>query len=103
MEALQRLAIDGIPARLIQVCLLWIFPTDELLPWLETATPLVVVGLNYSGQLAQLLREKNGRASDYLVVNYNGPPVTEQELSRTFTNIHVGRSTPCVVLRNSYE
>jgi 2-oxoglutarate ferredoxin oxidoreductase subunit alpha len=103
LEALQRLAVDGIAARLVQVRILWPFPTDEILPWLEAATPLVVVELNYSGQLAQLLREQTGRASDYLVVKYNGRPMTGQELYRVFTNIHVGRSTPRVVVRNPYE
>jgi 2-oxoglutarate/2-oxoacid ferredoxin oxidoreductase subunit alpha len=103
LEALQRLAVDGIAACLVQIRLLWPFPTAEILPWLEVATPLVVVELNYSGQLAQLLREQTGRASDYLVLKYNGRPMTGQELYRTFTNIHVGRSTPRVVLHNSYE
>ena len=103
LEALQRLAVDGIAACLVQIRLLWPFPTAEILPWLEAATPLVVVELNYSGQLAQLLREQTGRASDYLVLKYNGRPMTGQELYRTFTNIHVGRSTPRVVLHNSYE
>jgi 2-oxoglutarate ferredoxin oxidoreductase subunit alpha len=103
LEALQRLAVDGIAARLVHVRMLWPFPADEILPWLEAAAPLVVVELNYSGQLAQLLREQTGRASDYLVVKYNGRPMTGQELHRTLTNIHVGRSAPRVVLRNPYE
>jgi 2-oxoglutarate/2-oxoacid ferredoxin oxidoreductase subunit alpha len=78
LEALQRLAVDGIAACLVQIRLLWSFPTAEILPWLEVATPLVVVELNYSGQLAQLLREQTGRASDYLVLKYNGRPMTGQ-------------------------
>jgi 2-oxoglutarate ferredoxin oxidoreductase subunit alpha len=103
LEALQRLALDGIAARLVQVRLLWPFPAEEILPWLETATPLVVVELNYSGQLAQLMREQTGRPHDYLVVKYNGRPMTGQELYRAFTAIHTRRSTPRVVLRNPYE
>jgi 2-oxoglutarate/2-oxoacid ferredoxin oxidoreductase subunit alpha len=103
LEALQRLALDGIAARLVQVRMLWPFPTEEILPWLETATPLVVVELNYSGQLAQLMRQQTGRAHDYLVVKYNGRPMTGQELYRAFTAIHTKRSTPRVVLRNPYE
>jgi 2-oxoglutarate/2-oxoacid ferredoxin oxidoreductase subunit alpha len=103
LEALQCLAVDGIAARLVQVRILWPFPTEEILPWLEAAAPLVVVELNYSGQLAQLLRAQTGRASDYLVVKYNGRPMTGQELYHAFTDIHVGRSTPRVVFRNPYE
>ncbi|HEX9870515.1 MAG TPA: 2-oxoacid:acceptor oxidoreductase subunit alpha [Candidatus Tectomicrobia bacterium] len=103
LEALERLAADGIAARLVQVRLLWPFPTDELLPLLADATPLVVVELNFSGQFAQLLREQTGRASDYLVVKYNGRPMSGQELHRAFRDIHAGTSQPRVVLRNPYE
>jgi 2-oxoglutarate ferredoxin oxidoreductase subunit alpha len=103
LEALQRLALDGIAARLVQVRMLWPFPTEEILPWLEEADPLVVVELNYSGQLAQLMRQQTGRPHDYLVVKYNGRPMTGQELYRAFTAIHTRRSTPRVVLRNPCE
>jgi 2-oxoglutarate/2-oxoacid ferredoxin oxidoreductase subunit alpha len=103
LEALERLADDGIAARLIQVRLLWPFPAEEMLPLLEAATPLVVVESNFSGQLAQLLREQTGRASDYLVVKYNGRPMSGQELYRALQSVHAGASARRVVLRNPYE
>jgi 2-oxoglutarate ferredoxin oxidoreductase subunit alpha len=103
LEALERLADDGIAARLVQVRLLWPFPTEEMMPLLEEATPLVIVESNFSGQLAQLLREQTGRASDYLVVKYNGRPMSGQELYRAFKSVHAGTSERRVVLRNPYE
>ena len=103
LEALERLADDGIAARLVQVRLLWPFPTEEMMPLLEAATPLVVVESNFSGQLAQLLREQTGRASDYLVVKYNGRPMSGQELYQAFKSVHAGTSERRVVLRNPYE
>jgi 2-oxoglutarate/2-oxoacid ferredoxin oxidoreductase subunit alpha len=103
LEALERLADDGIAARLVQVRLLWPFPTEEMMPLLEAATPLVVVESNFSGQLAQLLREQTGRPSDYLVVKYNGRPMSGQELYRAFKSVHAGTSERRVVLRNPYE
>jgi 2-oxoglutarate ferredoxin oxidoreductase subunit alpha len=103
LEALERLADDGIAARLVQVRLLWPFPTEEMMPLLEAATPLVVVESNFSGQLAQLLREQTGRASDYLVVKYNGRPMSGHELYRAFKSVHAGTSERRVVLRNPYE
>jgi 2-oxoglutarate ferredoxin oxidoreductase subunit alpha len=103
LEALQRLAADGIAARLVQVRLLWPFPTQEMMPLLEAASPLVTVELNFSGQLAQLLREQTGRASDYLVVKYSGRPMSGQELHRALKSIHAGTSERRVVLRNPYE
>jgi len=103
LEALERLADDGIPARLVQVRLLWPFPMEEMMPLLEAATPLVIVESNFSGQLAQLLREQTGRGSDYLVVKYNGRPMSGQELHRAFKGVHAGTSERRVDLRNPYE
>jgi 2-oxoglutarate ferredoxin oxidoreductase subunit alpha len=102
-EALRSLEVDGIYARLIQVRLLWPFPTDELRPLLEAAAPLVVVEMNFSGQLAHLLREQTGRQSDYLVVKYNGRPMSGQELYRAFSSIHAHTAEPRIVLHNPCE
>jgi 2-oxoglutarate/2-oxoacid ferredoxin oxidoreductase subunit alpha len=103
LEALERLADDGVAARLVQVRLLWPFPMQEMMPLLEAATPLVIVESNFSGQLAQLLREQTGRASDYLVVKYNGRPMSGQELHRALKSVQAGTSERRVVLRNPYE
>lgn len=103
LEALDLLAADGVTARLIQVRLLWPFPTSELIPLIEEAAPLVVVELNFSGQFAHLLREQTGRACDHLVVKYNGRPLSAQELYNTFKEIHKGTSEQRIVLRNPYE
>jgi 2-oxoglutarate ferredoxin oxidoreductase subunit alpha len=102
-EALQLLEADGIYGRLVQIRLLWPFPVDELLPLLEQASPLIVVELNFSGQLAHLLREQTGRQSDYLVLKYNGRPMSGQELYNAFGDIRAGRAAPRIVLRNPYE
>ncbi len=103
LEGLTRLAADGIAARLVQVRLLCPFPSDAIAPLLDTASPLVVVEMNFSGQFAQLLREQTGRASDYLVVKYNGRPMSGEELYRAFKNIHAGTSERRLVLRHRYE
>lgn len=102
LEALENLQADGFSARLVQVRLLWPFPDDEILPLLDTADPLVIVEANFSGQFARLLREATGRESDYLVVKYNGRPMSGQELQRAFKDIHEGTSERRVVLRNPY-
>ncbi len=103
LEALELLAADGIAARLVQVRLLWPFPSDELRPYLESASPLVVAECNYSGQFARLLRECTGRACDYLIVKYNGRPMSGQALREALKQIHAGRAEHRIVLRNPYE
>ena len=103
LDALARLAHDGIAGRLVQVRLLWPFPTEELRPLLQGAAPLVAVELNFSGQFVQLLREHTGRACDHLIVKYNGRPIAGQELYRALQRLHAGVSEHRVVLRNPYE
>ncbi len=103
LEAIERLAQDGIRARLIQVRLLWPFPSVELAPLLDQASPLVVAESNFSGQFANLLREQTGRAADYLIVKYNGRPMSGQELHQALKAIAAGTSERRIVLRNPYE
>jgi 2-oxoglutarate ferredoxin oxidoreductase subunit alpha len=80
LEAMEGLEADGVRARLVQVRLLWPFPAEELSPWLETAEPLVAVETNFSGQLAQLLRERTGHVPDHLILKYNGRPIPGEAL-----------------------
>lgn len=103
LEALELLAADGIAARLVQVRLLWPFPAEELQPYLDSAVPLVVAECNYSGQFARLLKECTGRDTDYLVVKYNGRPMSGQALYEALKQIHAGQAERRIVLRNPYE
>lgn len=103
LEAIERLHEEGDLARLIQIRLLWPFPVEELSPLLDRAAPLIVVECNYSGQLAHLMRAQTGYHSDYLIVKYNGRPMSGQELYRVFKDIHQGRGESRIVLRNPNE
>jgi 2-oxoglutarate ferredoxin oxidoreductase subunit alpha len=103
LEAMGRLEADGVGARLVQVRLLWPFPAEELSPWLETAAPLVVVETNFSGQLAQLLRERTGRVAHHLLVKYNGRPIPGEALHQALTTIVAGDGEARMVIRNPYE
>jgi 2-oxoglutarate ferredoxin oxidoreductase subunit alpha len=103
LEAIQRLEADGVGARLVQVRLLWPFPAEALRPWMEAAAPLVVVETNYSGQLAQLLRERTGRIAHHLIVKYNGRPIPGEALYQALKTIVEGDGEARMVIRNPYE
>jgi len=103
LEAIERLQADGILTRLVQIRLLWPFPKDELVPLLKSASPLVVVESNFSGQLAHLLRAQTGHGADYLIVKYNGRPMSGQEVYSALKAIYEGKSERRIVLRNPYE
>lgn len=103
LEALERLAAEGIRTRLVHVRLLWPFPTQEITALLEGAYPVVVVELNYSGQFAHLLRDQTGRTADYLVVKYNGRPLSGQAVYQALKGIHQGGREQRIVIRNPFE
>lgn len=103
LEAMERLQKEGIATRLIQVRLLWPFPGEELMPYLESARPLVMVEANFSGQLAQLLYMETGRKVDHLVVKYSGRPFSGEALYDVLKNIASGDAEPRIVVRNPME
>jgi 2-oxoglutarate ferredoxin oxidoreductase subunit alpha len=103
LEAMQRLEAEGVAARLVQVRLLWPFPAEELTPYLEGASPLVVVETNYSGQFARLLRETTGYAPEHLIVKYNGRPIPGEALYQALKTVIEGKGEARMVIRNPYE
>ena len=103
LEAIERLKKDGISARLIQVRILWPFPGEELIPYLETAKPSVLVEANYTGQMAQLLRQETTYTPDHLVVKYSGRPFSGESLYEVFKNIAAGKADQRIVVRNPME
>jgi 2-oxoglutarate ferredoxin oxidoreductase subunit alpha len=85
------------------VRLLWPFPATEVEQLLEGARPLVAIEENYSGQFARLLRAQTGLYPDYLILKYNGRPMTCGELHRALHEIRAGTAGHRIVLRNPYE
>ena len=75
LEAIEGLAREGIDVRLVQVRLLWPFPSaemEELLARSKPTDPVVTVELNRSGQFARLLAEQISIRASHQVLKYNG-------------------------------
>ena len=75
----------------------------ELEEVLGTASPLVAVETNFSGQLAQVVRQHTGVQCDHLVVKYNGRPIAGRRLYEAFATILAGKAEKKIVLRNPNE
>jgi 2-oxoglutarate ferredoxin oxidoreductase subunit alpha len=103
LEALGRLADEGVEARLVQLRLLWPFPSDELAALLVRAAPLIVMECNHTGQLASLLRAQTGLDADHLVLKYSGRPMSGESVHEALRDIHAGRGERRMVLRNPDE
>jgi 2-oxoglutarate ferredoxin oxidoreductase subunit alpha len=80
-EAMERLELDGLKVNHAQIRLIHPFPTDELLPLVQSAKKVVVVEHNATGQLANILKMNVGHADKISsVLKYDGNPFLPQEV-----------------------
>jgi 2-oxoglutarate/2-oxoacid ferredoxin oxidoreductase subunit alpha len=97
LDAMRVLEAKGIKANFLQVKLLSPFPAAEVETFLKTAKVKVCIEMNYTGQLAELVRARTGIAFDGLTLKYNGRPMTEDEVVAAVEQ-HVAKKVPKVVL-----
>lgn len=71
---------DGLRANFLQVRLLRPFPVEEVTRILGRAKRTICIEENYSGQLADLIRQETGIAVQQRVVKFDGRPFSEEEL-----------------------
>jgi 2-oxoglutarate ferredoxin oxidoreductase subunit alpha len=97
LDAMDRLAERGVEANFLQVKLLSPFPQAEVEAFLRKAKTTMCIEVNYSGQLAELVRARTGHAFHGLVLKYNGRPMTEDEVVMAVEE-HVHKKVAKVVL-----
>jgi 2-oxoglutarate ferredoxin oxidoreductase subunit alpha len=71
---------------LLQVRMMEPFPVEEVMKYLKGKT-IIDVEQNYSGQLADLIREKTGLVTDSRIVKFNGRPIAYEELIEAFGRV----------------
>lgn len=81
-EAVARLNAAKTPARMVHLSELWPFPGEAVRAALGRPQRLVMVEMNYAGQLNRLLRAETGLAADHLVRKYDGAPLTPEYILR---------------------
>jgi 2-oxoglutarate/2-oxoacid ferredoxin oxidoreductase subunit alpha len=80
-EAIERLEQDGVKVNHAHIRLLHPFPTEEVLPLIETAKKVVVVEQNATGQLANILKMNVGHAEKIAsALKYDGNPFLPNEV-----------------------
>ncbi len=103
LDTLERFEKRGIPLRFVQIRLISPFPAEELRPLLDSASPLVDVELNGTGQLARILRMETGREVDYHILKYTGRPISVEELTEALDRILNGTAERRIVLMQPFE
>jgi 2-oxoglutarate ferredoxin oxidoreductase subunit alpha len=98
IEAQNRLKAEGINVNFLQVRLIHPFPTEDVSRLLGRAKKIIDVEMNYSGQLAGIVREETGIPIADLVLKYNGRPMTSDEVYDAIRNVLSGKGTKRQVL-----
>jgi 2-oxoglutarate ferredoxin oxidoreductase subunit alpha len=87
LDTLDELNKEGIKIKFVQVKLLNPFPQQLLEKMLNSAKTIINIEMNYSSQLAKLIKQNLHRDIDYEIVKYNGRPISCDELHRIIKEI----------------
>jgi 2-oxoglutarate ferredoxin oxidoreductase subunit alpha len=82
----------------VQIRLLNPFPSERVRALIDGYTQLIDIEMNYSSQLASLIRENMGISLDHLIVKYNGRPISSSEVYNALTRIIYGDAPRRIIL-----
>jgi len=98
LEAREFLQAEGIRINFLQARLMHPFPAEDFSKLLQKAKRVVDVEMNYSGQLAGIVREKTGILIEDFILKYNGRPMTSDEVYLAIKNTLAGKAAKRQVL-----
>jgi 2-oxoglutarate ferredoxin oxidoreductase subunit alpha len=94
LDAMDKLAGEGIKVRFVQIRLMSPFPSELVKSMLKDAKTVIDIEMNHTGQLAALVRQNIQRDFDYQVVKYNGRPMSLDEVYNAVKRITSGKNAP---------
>src|SRR5581483_9401993 len=94
LDAMDKLAEEDIKVRFVQVRLMSPFPSELVKTMLKDAKKVIDIEMNYTGQLAALIRQNVQRDFDYQIVKYNGRPMSLDEVYNAVKRIVSGKNVP---------
>jgi 2-oxoglutarate ferredoxin oxidoreductase subunit alpha len=80
LEALDALTKEGFSLGFLQVRMVHPLPGDYVASVLQNAKRRINVEMNYSGQLAGMIKEKTGISMNFYALKWNGRPMTTTEV-----------------------
>lgn len=87
LDAMKMLAEEGFQLSFLQVRMVHPLPKEYVAKVLSNASMKIDVEMNYSGQLAGIIREKTGILIDNYVLKYNGRPLSSTEVYESVKNV----------------
>ncbi|VVB52246.1 2-oxoglutarate synthase subunit KorA [uncultured archaeon] len=79
-EAMILLENEGVKVNYLQIVYLNPFPSEKVAKVIGSAKKTVVVENNFSGQLADIIKEKTGKDVDKRILKYDGRPFYPEEI-----------------------
>ncbi|MGB9881816.1 MAG: 2-oxoacid:ferredoxin oxidoreductase subunit alpha [Methanomassiliicoccales archaeon] len=98
LEAMEELLSEGFRIGFLQIRMIEPFPREYVAKRLETARKVIDIEMNFSGQLAGILREQTGISVDFRILKYNGRPMTSTEVYNALKDALTGRAPERQVL-----
>jgi 2-oxoglutarate ferredoxin oxidoreductase subunit alpha len=98
LEAKELLEGEGIKINFLQAHIIHPFPASDFSELLHRAKRVIDVEMNYSGQLAGIIREKTGMKIEDLILKYDGRPMTSDEAYVAIKNALAGKAPKRQVL-----
>ncbi|MCZ2856605.1 MAG: 2-oxoacid:ferredoxin oxidoreductase subunit alpha [Candidatus Bathyarchaeota archaeon] len=80
LDAMKRLSQEGWKVNFLQIRMVHPFPKEHVSEVLNRAGKRIDVEMNYSGQLASIIREQTGVVMDNYVLKYSGLPMSSDEV-----------------------
>jgi 2-oxoglutarate ferredoxin oxidoreductase subunit alpha len=87
LDTLDELNKEGIKIKFVQIKLLNPFPQQLLKKFLHSAKTIINIEMNYSSQLAKLIKQNLQIDIDYEIVKYNGRPISCDEIYKVIKEI----------------
>ncbi len=98
LEAMDKLNKEGFALKFLQVRMINPLPKESVANMLKNARKIVTIENNYSGQLAEIIREKTGIQVNFRILKYNGRPITTTEVYGALKNVLQGQAAERQVL-----
>lgn len=97
LDALPVLESLGVRANLLQVRLVWPFPSEGVREILRRARQVIDIEMNHTGQLATLVRQQTGFEIPHRILKWNGRPISETEVVEAVMEMAGKRSREVVL------
>jgi 2-oxoglutarate ferredoxin oxidoreductase subunit alpha len=103
LDAMERLNQEGWKVNFLQIRMIHPLPKGYVSEVLNKARKKVAVEMNYSAQLAGIIREQTGILMDHYVLKYSGRPISSDELHDAIELILKGKAPKRQVLTHGSQ